>query len=103
MTNIWQHLFINLILLAISNTCFPGKTRIVTDQGEIPIEKINPNVHTIGNNKIISISKTTTLDNYLICFEKNSIGKNIPSKKTIISKNHKILYNLKIIIANDFI
>jgi len=36
----------------VSNICFPEKTPIVTDQGIISIEKINPELHTIRDQKI---------------------------------------------------
>jgi hypothetical protein len=87
----------------ISNICFPPKTPITTDQGIIFIDKIDPNIHSINQKKIIAITKTITLDNYLVCFEKNSLGSNIPSQKTIISKNHIIFYKNKMLKAYDFI
>ena len=76
----------------ISNICFPAATPITCDQGNIPIEKINPDIHTIRNKKIVGITKTITQDKYLVCFEKGALGINLPSQKTIISKNHKIFY-----------
>lgn len=87
----------------VSNVCFPAKTPILTNQGIIHIDKINPNIHTIRNKKIVAITKTVTLDKYLICFEKDSLGQNIPSEKTIISKNHQIFYKGKMIKARDFV
>jgi hypothetical protein len=30
---------------------------------------------------------------YLVCIEENALGKNIPSIETIISPNHKLLFN----------
>ena len=86
----------------ISNICFLGNTDILTDQGIFLIKDINPNLHTINNEKIIAITKTVTLDKYLICFEKNSLGKNYPNKKTIVSKYHKIFYNNNMIEAYKF-
>jgi hypothetical protein len=77
----------------ISNICFPAGTPIQTDQGIIHIDKINPSVNTIRGNKIETITKTVTEDKYLICLEKDSLAKNIPNKKTLISKNHKLFYN----------
>ena len=81
----------------LGNICFPAGTPITTNQGQISIEKINPDIHTIGNKKIIGITKTTIASNYafnkyLVCFEKDSLGNDVPSQRTIISKNHKILY-----------
>ena len=86
-----------------SNICFPAKTPIRTDVGPINIEEINPNTHTIRNKKIIAITKTITQDKYLVCFEKNSLGHNMPSQKTIISKNHKLFYKGCMVKAKDFI
>jgi hypothetical protein len=89
--------------LPISNVCFPAKTPITTDQGIIPIEQINPLKHTIRNKQIVAITQTITEDKYLVCFEKNALGNNIPCEKTIISKNHLILNKGNMIMAKDFI
>jgi hypothetical protein len=87
----------------ISNICFPAGTPIVTDQGLIPIEKINPDIHTIRNKKIVGITKIYSIDKFLVCFEKDALGDNIPNQKTIITKNHEILYKGKMIKAKEFI
>jgi alpha-tubulin suppressor-like RCC1 family protein len=87
----------------ISNICFPAGTPINTDQGIIPIEQINPNICTIRGNKIETITKTVTLDKYLVCIEKDAFSKNIPSQKTIISKNHSLLYNGKMVKAKELL
>jgi hypothetical protein len=87
----------------ISDICFPAGTPIQTDQGIFPIETILPNIHTIDSKKIIDIIKSISLSNYLVCFEKDSLGKNIPSNKTILSKNHKLCYKNKMIRADWFI
>jgi streptogramin lyase len=86
-----------------SSICFIANTPIVTDQGIIAIDKINPKVHTIRNNQIKLITKTVTDDKYLVCFEKDALGPNIPSKTTIMSKNHALLYKGKMVRAKDLI
>ena len=86
----------------ISNICFPAGTLISTDQGEISIEKIIPFENTINNKNIKAITKTISHDTYLVCFDKNALGNNYPNKKTIISKEHKILYKGKMIEAYKF-
>jgi hypothetical protein len=78
--------------LPISNICFIASTPITTDQGTVPIENIHPNIHTIRNKKILAITQTITNDKYLVCFEKNALGKNIPCEKTIMSKNHLLFH-----------
>jgi hypothetical protein len=87
----------------ISNICFIAKTPILTNQGLINIENIDSDIHTIRNKKIMAITKTITQDKHLICFEKDSIDKNIPSQKTIMSKNHVIYYKGNVVKAKDFI
>ncbi len=81
----------------------PAQTCITTNQGDIPIEKINPNIHTIRNRKIIGIHKSTIQDKFLVCFEKDALSSNVPSQKTILSNNHNIFYNNEIMRAVDCI
>ena len=76
----------------ISNTCFPSGTPIRTNKGIINIDKINPNIHTIRNKKIVAVTQSVSTDDYLVCFEKNSMGMHIPCEKTLISKNHVIFF-----------
>jgi hypothetical protein len=76
----------------ISDICFPASTPIKTDQGNIPIEKIDINIHTIRGNKIVAVTKTISKNNYLVCFEKHSLKQNYPNKRTFISKEHKIYH-----------
>jgi uncharacterized delta-60 repeat protein len=83
--------------------CFPAGTPVTTDQGNIPIELINPEINTIMNKKIIAITQTITFDNNIVCFEKNSLGYNMPNKKTHISKYHCIKWNDKLIEAYKFV
>jgi uncharacterized delta-60 repeat protein len=87
----------------ISNICFPANTLISTNQGNIAIQYLDPKIHTIRNKKIQLITKTVTQDKYLVCFEKDSLDKNVPSEKTIITKNHGIFYKGKMIYAKEFI
>jgi FtsP/CotA-like multicopper oxidase with cupredoxin domain len=87
----------------VSDICFPAGTPVQTDQGILPIETILPSIHTIDSKKIIHITKSISLSNYLVCFGKNSLGNNIPSKKTILSKTHTLFYKNKMRKADWFI
>jgi hypothetical protein len=87
----------------ISNICFPAGTPVQCDQGLIPIEKINTDICTIRGNKIEIITKTVTQDKYLVCIEKDAFSKNIPSQKTLISKNHALLYGKKVVKAKNLL
>ena len=75
-----------------SNICFLKGTPVVTDQGIIEIQNIT-NKNTINNIKVQTITQTTTEQEYLICIEKDAFGENIPSERTVITRNHKILHN----------
>jgi hypothetical protein len=83
--------------------CFPAGTPVQTDQGSIPIEKINTSTNTIRGNKIVAITKTVTIEDKIVCIEKDSLGSNIPSQKTYISRNHKLFYGKQMIKAKNLI
>ena len=87
----------------ISNICFPANTPITTNQGIIPIHKINPEIHTIRNKKIVAITKTVSQDKHLVCFEKNSLGNNVPCEKTFMTKHHLVFYKGEMVHAIDFV
>jgi len=89
--------------IPISNICFLQDAPIETDQGIIKIKNINIKKNTINHQKIIAVTKTMTLDDYLVCFEENSLGKHYPSKQTIMSKDHKIMFKGKMIEAYNFL
>ena len=89
--------------LPVSNICFPAGTLINTDQGRIAIEKINPNINTINNKRIVDIIKTIYNDDYLVGFKKNSISINYPSEFTVMTKNHKISWQGVMFEAHTFL
>jgi hypothetical protein len=87
----------------LSDICFPAGVRISCDQGNILIEKINPRINTINSKKIVGITKTISKEKHLICFEKDSLEKNVPNKQTIMSENHCIFYRNKMVQAKEFV
>jgi hypothetical protein len=90
-------------ILFVSNVCFPAGTLIKTDQGVIVIEKINPDIHTINNKRIVGITQTISTRDFLVCFEKHALGNNVPSQKTLMTPFHEIFYNGKMRPAIEFI
>jgi hypothetical protein len=87
----------------ISNICFLSGTPVVTNQGIVAIDKLNPLVHTIRNKKIVAVTKTVTQDKSLICFEKDALGTNFPSERTVITKNHLIMHKGKMVQAKSLL
>jgi uncharacterized delta-60 repeat protein len=82
--------------------CFPAGTPVLTDQGNVCIEKIEPGKNTIRGKEIIAITKTRSPFNKLVCFNKGSLGRNVPSEITLISFEHGIVYNRRLIPAFKF-
>jgi hypothetical protein len=83
--------------------CFQKGALVSTDFGIIPIEKIDPTKHTINKKKIVAITKTYYTEDYLICFEPNSLGKNYPNKRTVMTRDHKISYLNNMVEAENFV
>ena len=83
--------------------CFPAGTPVLTDQGNIPIEEINPGVHTIKKNPILAITQSFMNEDTIVCIEKNSLGINIPNKRTYISNYHGIIYKNNLIPAKQLV
>lgn len=81
-----------IIYLRTGTICFDGSELVETDQGSIPICKIDKSVHTIGNQPIRQVSCTRCADNHMVRIQKNSFGEGIPNKDTLITLRHKISY-----------
>ena len=87
----------------INPICFPAGTPILTDQGKIPIEQIEPSINTISNKPIVAVTQTVTNEDRIVCIEKHAFGINIPNKKTYISCYHGIMYKNRLIPAKQFV
>ena len=83
--------------------CFPQGTPVLTDQGTIAIEKLNTDYHTICGNEIVAITQTTAPQKHIVCFEKDSLSKNVPSQKTLCSLEHKVCYEGEMIKARNIV
>ena len=87
----------------VSPICFLAGTIVKTDQGNIPIEDINPDVHTICSKIIVALTKSYTPEDTIVCIERHSLGPDIPDKVTYSSNNHLIMYKNKLIPAKMFV
>jgi surface protein len=88
------------IPLPIFPICFPAGTPITTDQGIFPIEILTTQTM---KGYPIEITKTISPDSYLVCFEKHALSHNIPSKRTIISKDHVVYFGHDKSKAKDYV
>lgn len=82
--------------------CFHENTLIDTDQGKFKIKDLTPN-NTIQSAKIIHLIKSSIKYKDLVLIEKNSIDNNIPSEDIILTKNHLLLINNKVVSVNKLI
>jgi len=83
--------------------CFPAGTPVTTDQGNISIETLDTDIHTINGKEIIAITQTIPVHNYIISIEKDALGVNVPSQTTEISKEHKVYYNGIMVKAKELV
>jgi hypothetical protein len=88
---------------AAAPICFPAGTPVTTDQGSVAIEKLNPDKHTIRGKEIIAITQSRPLQKHIVCFEKDSLSKNVPSQQTLCSKNHAIFYKGEMVKARNIV
>jgi VCBS repeat-containing protein len=86
-----------------SNVCFPAKTPVLTNQGPVNIDDLNPAVHTIRNKKIIAITKTVAHDKNLVRIAKHALGNLYPEKTTFISQNHKVFFQGQMVKAKHLV
>jgi len=86
-----------------SETCFVGGTPVLTDQGVVAIDKIQPKVHTMGQKEIRAITKIRYNGNELVLLEQDSLRKRYPTQDTVISRKHKIYYKGKMKTADSFV
>jgi hypothetical protein len=86
-----------------SNICFPADTPVTTDQGDVAIQHLLPFQHTIRGKSIVAITETYSSETDLIVFEKDALFPNYPSKRTIITREHKIFYECEWVEAHKFV
>jgi len=86
--------------------CFIGSTPIVTDQGILPVDKIDPDLYTIEGKPIVAITRTIVKKKdgmYLVHIEKNALGPNLPIDAMTLTYNHIIQHLGKRLYASDLI
>jgi hypothetical protein len=88
---------------SVAPICFPAGTPVDTNQGLVAIEKLNPDIHTIRNKRIVAITQTRPLFTHIVSIEKDALGKNVPSATTQISKEHGVFYKGKMMRAVDLV
>jgi hypothetical protein len=90
-------------IINIEPICLVAGTPIHTDQGIFAIEQIDTAIHTVGRKRIVSITKAITPEKHLICFEAHSLAINCPTKRTIMTPGHEVLYKGKLVQAKQFL
>jgi hypothetical protein len=86
-----------------SETCFIGGTPVLTDQGLVAIDKIDPDIHTLGKKEILAITKIRYNGDTLVLLGQDSLRPKYPTRDTVISRKHKIYYKGKMKTAESLL
>ena len=86
----------------ISNICFKAGTKIVTDQGIVNIERITEQ-NSIRGKKVLLVSKTTNIDDYMVKIEKGALYENVPNADTWLTGEHKVFFNKEMIKSKSLV
>ena len=86
-----------------AHLCFPMGTPVRTDQGDIPINELIPNKHTIRGSPIVDVSHTRMRGNKLVQLAPHSLGHNYPEITTHLSPEHRIMVDGYMIQAKNLI
>jgi hypothetical protein len=84
------------------NICYRRGTKVVTDQGIIEIQKITEKNSIMGK-KILLISKTVNVCDYMVLIKKDGLFKNVPNEDTYMTGEHKVFYNREMIKAKNLV
>lgn len=76
----------------IDNTiCFVAGTQVQTDQGVFAIERLCLRPHSILGVPIRRVTTTVSVDPHLVVIEANGLSPGVPSQRTEVSLNHRIM------------
>ncbi len=76
-----------------SNICFPAGTLVSLDQGDIEIQKVDTNKHTLNGKKILFVTQTIPTKPDVVRIEKGAFAPNVPSQTVETTRAHLIEYN----------
>jgi ribosomal protein L7Ae-like RNA K-turn-binding protein len=76
---------------------------IETDRGEVAIEDLSTDTDRINGRKIIGITRTVTNKSHLVCIAEDALGANVPSRTTVVSEDHLIMYKGRMIKSKNFV
>ena len=97
-------IYFNVVIqLPAAPICFPKGTPVITNLGEVAIEKLNTDKHTIRGKEIVAITQSRPIQKHIVCFEKDALNKNVPSQKTLCSMEHKVFYKGEMMKARDIV
>ena len=74
--------------------CFPENTPVTTDQGIVAIQDLEKDSYTINGNKVLGVvshKPKSSID--MVLFKQHALGYNMPSKDTLMTRNHQVYYN----------
>ena len=74
--------------------CFPENTPITTDQGIVAIQDLEKDSYTINGSKVLGVVSHKPKSSIpMVLFKQHALGYNMPSKDTLMTRNHQVYYN----------
>ena len=93
----------DILATTVTEICFPGNTPVLTDQGEININELVAGKHTIDGKTIRYITKVTNPNRTLTCIRRNAISDGVPSRKTIMTNEHRLMFEGEMVRAEELV
>lgn len=93
----------NPLIYPTSGICFTKGNKVLTNLGQVNIENIDPEIHTVNNHEIKALTITKYMDKVLVKIKKNALGRNKPSQDTYITAAHCIHHRKKMIPARKLV
>jgi hypothetical protein len=93
----------------VASACFLKDTVIKTDSGNVKIQDIKEEKHTINGKKVKALTKTLyakkgdSIPPFLVSIPKGALFKNSPDRETFVSPLHSVFYHGQLIYAKDLV
>ena len=93
----------------VASACFLKDTIIKTDSGNVKIQDIKEEKHSINGKKVKALTKTLyakkgdNIPPFLVSIPKDALFKNSPDKETFVSPLHSVFYHGELMYAKDLV
>jgi len=76
---------------------------VETNEGLVRVTELDPKKHKIHGNHFVCVVKSKNLEEEMIRFDKHALGDQKPYTRTLLSKEHKVLHEGKLVRACELV